>query len=162
MRAATRRLGDSAPRPQVRERLGFTLIEVVVVLVLLGLVAGVTAPAFRDSASTGAGGQVAREVVSLLERARTTALERGTAVRVVLDPVTGGYTVAADSAGGVVPVREGRVTLPAGVTLVTATLRYTASFGATAVAGADTLRIRGTDGETRLTVNRWTGTARAE
>jgi len=160
--AAAQRLGDSATRPRVLERAGFTLIEVVVVLVLLGVVAGVTLPAFMRPDAGGPRAEVTSELLRLLESARATALERATTTCLVLDPASGSYRVEGDSAGQAVVVREGRVQLPANVTLMSDRSRVQFRFSSSGVAIAESLVVRGPDGASRVVVDRWTGLTRVE
>ena len=141
---------------------GFTLIEVVVVLVLLGVVASVTVPAFRNAASGGPRVEVTGEVLRLLEGARSTALDRATVTRLMLDPRSGSYRVEADSIGNRVTSREGRLTLPAGVALEGGPGWATACFTATGMAVADTITVVGPDGASRISVDRWSGVPRAQ
>jgi prepilin-type N-terminal cleavage/methylation domain-containing protein len=79
-------------------RAGFTLVEVLIVLAILGLSAGLALPPLLDwapdSRQTGAVGEVLRIVHS----ARTTALLEGRAMELTIDPTTGKYWIApADS-----------------------------------------------------------------
>ncbi len=141
---------------------GFTLIEVVVVLVLLGVVAGVTVPAFRDATARGPRAEVTGEVLRLLEGARATALDRATVTRLMLDPRTGSYRIETDSMGHRVSLREGRLTLPAGVTLEGGPGWVAARFTATGTAVADSIVVRGSDGATSIGVDTWTGLPHAE
>lgn len=89
------------PAGRVTERVpvrGFTLIELMVVIAIIALAAGVTSLALRDPTDT----QLEREAVrlsALLESARTEARSLG--LRVVWSPVPAGVT--ADPATGVVP-----------------------------------------------------------
>lgn len=79
-------------------RSGFTLVEVLIVLAILGLSAGVALPPLLDWASdsrqTGGVGEVLRVVHSV----RTTALLEGRATELTVDPTTGKYWItSADS-----------------------------------------------------------------
>lgn len=96
---------------------GFTLIEIVVVLLILGVVAAVTVPALgrlqeRQTSSESA----AREIAQLLRTSRRTAVNHGVAVVVVVDPVHRGYRI--ETQGNVQLskkspiVREGKLDLP--------------------------------------------------
>ncbi len=143
-------------------RRGFTLIEVVVVLVLLGVVAGVTVPAFRNTAAGGPRAEVTGEVLRLLEGARSTALDRATATRLMLDARSGSYRVEAESAGQRVSIRNGRILLPAGVGLEGGPGWLPARFTSTGTAVMDTIAVVGPDGATRISVDRWTGVPHAE
>lgn len=145
-----------------RSTRGFTLIEVVVVLVLLGIVAGVTVPAFRNTALGGPRAAVTGEVLRLLEGARSTALDRAAVTRLMLDPRTGNYQIEGDSVGYRVSIREGRLSLPAGVRLEGGAGWLVARFTPTGTAVTDTIAVTGPDGTTRISVDRWTGVPRAQ
>ena len=141
---------------------GFTLIEVVVVLVLLGVVASVTVPAFRNAASGGPRVEVTGEVLRLLEGARSTALDRATVTRLMLDPRSGSYRIEADSVGYRVSILEGRLSLPAGARLESGAGWLVARFTPTGTSVTDTIAVAGPDGTTRISVDRWTGVPRAQ
>ncbi len=89
---------------------GFTLIEVVVVVLVLGIVAAVTVPAFqrldgRDELATAAD-----QVAGVLRSARLTSLERGAPVEVIVNPSQRRYWVWEGSAPAC--WRMGTSTLP--------------------------------------------------
>lgn len=141
---------------------GFTLIEVVVVLVLLGVVAGVTVPAFRNAAAGGPRAEVTSEVLRLLDGARSTALDRATGTRLMLDPRTGRYRLEADSFGHRVSIQEGRLTLPADARLEGGAGWLVARFTPAGTGVTDTIAVVGQDGSSHVTVDRWTGVPHAE
>jgi type II secretion system protein H len=99
----------SAPR-----RAGFTLVELLVVLAILGLAAAVAAPALRSLDRTGAR-DGADAVAALYTEASNAAVRRGAPVTVRLDLSGGTYVVLARaSAGGVAEtVRAGTLSLSA-------------------------------------------------
>lgn len=97
-------------------RRGFTLIELVVVILLLGIVAGVSVPALARRGEDDALAAAAGDVVGLLGRARRTALERGRSVTLALDPASGRYQVRLTGESGDV-VAEGTLALAGGVQL---------------------------------------------
>ena len=69
-----------------RARPGFTLVEVIVVLLLLSLMAAVAAPAFSAVRHRRAIDDAASAVTHALERARSQALARGAEMKLVIDP----------------------------------------------------------------------------
>jgi prepilin-type N-terminal cleavage/methylation domain-containing protein len=72
-------------------RSGHTLWEMLLVLALLGTIATIVAPAVPSLRRTSPADDVERTtqgLVTLLGQTRLTALERGTAVQLVLDPVS--------------------------------------------------------------------------
>jgi len=76
--------------PNTRLPRGHTLWEMLLVLAVLGAVCGLAAPAVRAAKpQAGAASQVAREIVALIDNARLTALQCGTAVEVRVDPSSG-------------------------------------------------------------------------
>ncbi len=95
--------------PPPRCRRGFTLLELLVVLVLLGLAAAFVLPTLRLPAT--ATGQR-----SALERARATAIRRGEAVRLAIAP-NGEWTVVAtaDTTGTILLSGTGAGATGAGV-----------------------------------------------
>ena len=73
-------------------RCGFTLAELVVVLVILSVVAATVMPALRASAPDGLSIGAA-EVSRLLLSAERAALEAGVPVRLTVNPTTRAYVV---------------------------------------------------------------------
>jgi type II secretion system protein H len=86
----------------MRHRSGFTLIEMLVVLILMGLVAALVAPALfprhHDQSALNA----------LLVSAREVAVRRGEVVYVHIDP-TGEWRMEAGANPGQAPLANGRV-----------------------------------------------------
>jgi prepilin-type N-terminal cleavage/methylation domain-containing protein len=96
-------------RPPPRSRRGFTLLELLVVLVLLGLAAAFVVPMLRLPAASSAAGRA-------IERARATAVRRGESVRLAI-AVNGDWTVraTADTTGTILLSGTGAEATGAGV-----------------------------------------------
>jgi prepilin-type N-terminal cleavage/methylation domain-containing protein len=73
------------------DRAGFTLIEMVIVIVVMGIAMMIAVPRFRASDKTRAR-QVASQLAADLELARSKAMAHRATVRVVFDASTRSYT----------------------------------------------------------------------
>ncbi|HEX8362008.1 MAG TPA: GspH/FimT family pseudopilin [Longimicrobium sp.] len=144
-------------------RSGFTLAEVLVVLVVIGIVSAAVAPALARGARPHPVDAAAGEIRDLLAGARRTAVRRGTPVVVELDPRTGRYRVEADAGDGppAKPIAEGVLQLPEGVApdAPAGTRRFT--FGVLGAGqGADVV-MRGGGRTAAVGMDPWTGEVRA-
>jgi prepilin-type N-terminal cleavage/methylation domain-containing protein len=72
-------------------RPGFTLVETVVSITLLGIVAAVSVPAIAGSNRVDDHHAATREVVRIIRTARTAALDRATTVTLTFEPATKRY-----------------------------------------------------------------------
>jgi len=178
---ARRRSGVGLP---VRGRAGFTLVEVVVVLVILSLMAAVAVPAFRRMAERDELTDAVGRVEMLFRLARDSAIAGGRAVTVVIDSVTGHVWLdvprqedVSDAAHDAydpyapvfrmraVPRREEAVDtgqsldLPAGVRLEVSRARARFTFAPGGNAFADSLVLRTNTAAVLVTADRWTGDA---
>ena len=142
-------------------RCGFTLAELVVVLVILSVVAATVIPALRiaapDALSVGA-----TEVSRLLLGAERTALEVGAPVRLTLNPTTRAYVVerVSDTAIGV--LGAGWLDFPAGVELSDQRPSIRVEFGRTGPAAHDSLVLRAGAATRVIQVDAWIGSSRDE
>ena len=141
-------------------RRGFTLVEMIIVLAIIGLAAAVSAPAFVDWSRNEAARAPAESVVQILESARRTAAQRGQRVTVVLEPQSLRWRAWAggDPADS---VAAGVLELPPGARLVVAGGRARYDFDPLGGAWGAPLRITGGGVELAVEVDRWTGDARA-
>jgi prepilin-type N-terminal cleavage/methylation domain-containing protein len=89
-----------------RARRGVTLIELVVVMALIGLLAGVAAPAFLSS-TTAQSSTAGQRVTALIASARARAVEQGTVVTMTIDPATNRFWVDHPDTSGVIELPEG-------------------------------------------------------
>jgi prepilin-type N-terminal cleavage/methylation domain-containing protein len=138
-------------------RAGFTLLELVVVLLILGLLTAVSVPRIADRAEENPAAAVASEVVKLLRSARTLALSRAEAVNVRLDPATRAFAVSAERGDSVLELSRGALAIPREVTLATDTSRAGFRFSADGAARSETVFVRHDRATVAVWVDRWTG-----
>jgi len=141
---------------------GFTLIEMLVVLAILGITAAAVVPAFARATQEDEITRATREVEEVLLRARATALARAVTVRVTLVPATGRYWAALESADDGMPLDSGVVDLTGGVRLQSPGDRATMRFGQLGVVDGDSLMVLGPTGAMALVLDRWTGEVHAQ
>ena len=137
---------------------GFTLLELVVVLVTVGVLSAVTIPAFSAGPPDDPAVMGASEVVSLLRSARSRALERAQSVTLRIDGQTRMFVLATEASDSIEEIAQGIVTLPQGTTLGTTTASSALfRFAATGAARGDTVFVRGGGPAVAVWVDRWTG-----
>lgn len=142
-------------------RSGWTLVELVVVLFLMGMLAAVAAPALPPPPT--AGDDAVQKLTTLLRRARLAAVERGRIVEFRLDPDGRAYRVAVrmqGSADASRVIRAGRIR--AAVHLQPAGAGRPADeivirFGPLGRAQGGPIVVSGRRGRQRVTVDPWTG-----
>jgi prepilin-type N-terminal cleavage/methylation domain-containing protein len=134
-------------------RRGFSLVELVVVLLLLGMTAALSAPALMSALDRDETHASVRAVRTLLEDSRSLALERGTRVDLVIDAGDARYWVMAgdDSA------TTGRLALNTDTRLQSRRDRVHFMWDARAASWIDTLHVTTGTGRTMLTVDPWSG-----
>lgn len=140
---------------------GFTLVEVLVVLVILGIGAAVVVPALPRIAEEDPLARSAEEVTLLLRRARRTALERGAPVALTVDTQASRYWVEIYEKMEWRPLVEDQVVLSPGVSLTAETGRARLVFRPDGSAQGDPLGVRDGGRGTRIAVDLWLGDARA-
>jgi prepilin-type N-terminal cleavage/methylation domain-containing protein len=138
------------------KRNGFTLIELMMVLVLLAITAAAAAPAFLGRHAMSPERRTATSLAVALVRTRDAARERGASAVLVLAPSSGRYWIVAgdSSETGVLPLDDGvRITNAASERMA---CRFDAAGAATAcmitVHGARDISVRvdGWSGEIRV------------
>ena len=151
---------SAGPRRGARYE-GHTLWEVLLVLALLGAIAGLVAPSIRFvRPSEDDALRATRDLAAVLERARLTALERGTTIDVRLDPAGGRAWLIAidgDTLQLVTVVSFDRVSR---AEVSGGGLRPRYLFTPGRGGSGPTLTIRGPNGSRTLSVDPWSGGTR--
>jgi len=141
----------------VTSQSGFTLLELAVVLVIVGVLSAVTIPAFSAGPRDDPAVVGASEVVSLLRSARSRALGRAHPVTLRIDARTRMFVLATETGDSIVEIAQGIVTLPPGISLGAASATTQFRFAATGAARGDTVFVRGGGPAVSVWVDRWTG-----
>jgi prepilin-type N-terminal cleavage/methylation domain-containing protein len=137
---------------------GFTLVEVVIVLVLLAIAAGVAVPALLEMTRESRGSRrTADEIGTLLQRTRRTALDRGTAVTLTLSPVDGRYWVSTSEWPDDQPVAAGALELDPGVRVLSAAPRVRFRFDAAGRGAGDPVLVEDAGPGVIVGLAPWTG-----
>jgi prepilin-type N-terminal cleavage/methylation domain-containing protein len=142
--------------------IGFTLVEIVVVLAILALTAAAVVPAFTRAIDDDPVTAAARRLERILLDARATALTRAVAVRVTVVPETGRYMVYEEGGGAAIVLDSGWVALTPGLRLWSAAARPTIRFSPVGVVDGDSLLVLGATGARALVIARWTGAVHAD
>jgi prepilin-type N-terminal cleavage/methylation domain-containing protein len=145
----------------MRPRPGFTLWEMAIVLAIMAVGAALVAPGIARL-GTDQQRQPAAELLALLRDSRKAAIDGNLVVTLRLDPVSGHYR--ADSAGvsGSGVLGEGTLQLDATETLITTAPRLQYVFRSTGAAIGDTVLVRSADRSLMISVDSWSGVARAD
>ena len=143
-----------------RARAGFTLIEMIVVLIIVSVVTWLTAPALMRAVSPDASDGEATALAALLRGARREAIERGIVVSLTLDPAGAKYRADSISPRGVGLLGEGEITLDEGVSLETDSARVRFTFRPDGSVFGDSITVRGQQGAVLVSMDRWTGAIR--
>ena len=126
MREESTRTPPRTSRPRLkwgavpRRPRAYTLLELVMVLAILCLVAGLAVPSLRGFAQGREGAGGAQQLAALGRRARTQAITEATTYRLNVDPQTGTYWLTAWRGGAFVDPADGSgraLAVPTGMTL---------------------------------------------
>lgn len=143
----------------MRAHRGFTLVEILVVLAILGITAAAVVPALARATEEDSTTRAARELERVLIAARTAALERARPVDLTLLPEQGRYrTRLRDGAA----LDSGTIALDAGIRIRSAVSPQVFRFSPTGTVDGDSLLVLGTGGARVVLVDRWTGGIRVE
>lgn len=145
-----------------RRRGGFTLIEMIVVLIIVGILAWLTAPAMMRVASPYAHDGQAAPIAALLRSGRREAIERGLVVSMTIDAVAAKYRADSIGVRGAGLLGEGDIAMDEGVALETDSLRVRFTFRPDGSVFGDSIIVRGRYGGSVLSVDRWTGAIRID
>ena len=118
-RSVRRRRGGAGHRA-ARAGGGFTLLELIVVLVLIGLVLGMAGPSLHGFFVSRQTADAAAQMLALTQWARSQAAARGTRCRLTIDTEANLYWVTAQEGGEFVDIASEfgrRFRLPEGVTV---------------------------------------------
>ena len=133
---------------------GFTLVEMVVVLAILGITAAAVVPAFTRIAPDDELTRAMRRLDGLIATARAAALERATPAELSLVPEADRYWIRLEN-GSVLD--SGPITREPNVRLWSATPRPRIRFYPVGTVDADSLSLSGSTGVSAVLIDRWTG-----
>jgi prepilin-type N-terminal cleavage/methylation domain-containing protein len=102
MPAPARAITANVPRSRrsMRRRSGFTLVELVLVMLVLCIILGAAVPQLRGFLSGSAARDAATQVVALAQYARSKSAAESVVYRLSFDLQSGEYWLSADSADG--------------------------------------------------------------
>jgi general secretion pathway protein H len=141
-------------------RRGFTLVEVLVVLAILGIAAAAVAPALaRAARGSTPVERSTEEVLRVLRSARKEALQRGVAVTVWITPGSGRYRVVEAVSDGPAPdpVAGGVLALVPDTRLLADPPGASFAFDPLGGGSGGPLTVQGSTGVRVVRVDRWTG-----
>ena len=144
----------------MRARSGFTLWEIATVMLIVAVVATLTAPAFvslgQDRPQTSEDA-----LVKLLRDTRLLAIERAVEATLIIDPESGHYRVDTTSSFGTGKVAEDTLRFAAAEGLESNLPRIRYVFRPTGAAFGDSVTLRGADSTRVLFIDTWSGMTHA-
>lgn len=129
-----------------RRRRGYTLVELIVVMVLMGTLLAVVTPAFTSIAVQPTGATV---VLDALKAARATSLSQAAPVDVIIDPTTARIWLRSDRTSPRLDTTY-KLALPSSDTLVARSARARFSFRPDGSVWGDEISIRSGSKSTRV------------
>lgn len=138
---------------------GFTLVEILVVLAILGITAAAVVPALARVTDEDGATRTARALEHVLMTARTTALERARLVDLTLVTEQGRWRMRFRDGTA---LDSGTIELEEGSRILGTVPRPTFRFAPNGVVDGDSLLVLGPGGARALVVDRWSGGIRVE
>jgi prepilin-type N-terminal cleavage/methylation domain-containing protein len=146
----------------MRLRRGFTLIEMILVLIIVGVVFAMVVPAMGSIGRDPEEDKPWREIAELLRSSRHMALENAVTVRLVMDPVSGLFRVDSSGARGAGLVEEGQLDVGLNMSIYADSTRARFAFRPDGSAFSDSLIIRSSGFETKLYIDPFSGEVKIE
>ena len=143
-------------------RRGFTLVEVIVVLIVVAIVGAIAVPELLRAMEVGADDGEVAPLTALFREARRVSADRAVVVRVVLDPEGARYRADTSGVWGAGLLHEGEIELEPGVQMQSDSARLNFTFRPDGRVFADTVIVSGRWGSSMVTVDRWTGAIRVD